>query len=820
MRHRSSPQRTSIGLVIVLLLPFASCGHAWGESASQAAQSLHLEVRLRGKPIGLIGNFLRREDGELFAQRRELEELGIRVPGRYAPADRLPLTTIPGLRYRYDEPSQSIDIDLPESERLPKRYDLAPPEQSATGGYSATGAVLNYTLYGSSAGRRLDDFWLRPGLSASLDARVFSPFGVVTQTGIVSSRPNTGRQSDVLRLDTAWSYSDPVRMLSYRAGDTISGGLTWTRPIRMGGVQVQRNFGLRPDLITLPLPSLSGSAAVPSTVDVFVNGTRAASQDVSSGPFRLDNLPILTGNGNASVVVRDASGRQTETTLPFIVSHQLLRPGLVDFSVEAGMPRLDYGLRSSVYAEDIAGSGSIRYGLSDRITLMAHAEAMRSFAGGSAGAVIGLGSLGLLTAAASASTHSGAAGGQGYAAFETRMGGVTLLASTQRSFASFADLASVASGSAWSLASPQGISDYVASASMAGSAAFRSTLPPRVLDRLSIGIPVPSLGGGLSFGLTHIRPVAGTGSRIVNASYTRSFGAGASFYATAFANLGSGNTRGVFAGVSVPLGDKITSSIGASRYGSDWALATEVARQLDPEPGSFGWRLRDTEGTPSSRRRSASLAYRGSSGQIEGSVTQTGGAVTASGQLDGALVAAGGGLFLANRIDDAFAVAKVGAPGVDVLFENRVVARSDARGNALVSGLRSYQANKISIDSRDLPVNANPSSTQEVLAPPDRAGVVVDFGVRSVVTSAVVILRGGDGAPLQPGLRGRLLHDLRGVSNDAEDFTIGYEGRAFIHHLGPENTVVVTLPTGECRARFPFAPRNDRQVEIGPVPCM
>ena len=197
-----------------------------------------------------------------------------------------------------------------------------------------------------------------------------------------------------------------------------------------------------------------------------------------------------------------------------------------------------------------------------------------------------------------------------------------------------------------------------------------------------------------------------------------------------------------------------------------------------------------------------------------------GGAVTASGQLDGALVAAGGGLFLANRIDDAFAVAKVGAPGVDVLFENRVVARSDARGNALVPGLRSYQANKISIDSRDLPVNANPSSTQEVLAPPDRAGVVVDFGVRSVVTSAVVILRGGDGAPLQPGLRGRLLHDLRGVSNDAEDFTIGYEGRAFIHHLGPENTVVVTLPTGECRARFPFAPRNDRQVEIGPVPCL
>lgn len=803
-----------------MLLLVAECAPALGEAPSRAPQPLHLEVRLRGKPVGLIGSFLRRQDGELFAERRELEELGIRVPSRYGPADRLPLTAIAGLRYRYDEPGQSVDIDLPDSARLPKRYDLSPPVQSAAGGYSASGAVLNYTLYGTSAGRRLDDFWLRPGLSASLDARLFSPLGVVTQTGIVNSRPAAGRPSELLRLDTSWSYSDPSRMLSYRAGDTITGGLTWTRPIRMGGLQVQRNFGLRPDLITLPLPSLGGSAAVPSTVDVFVNGTRAASQDISSGPFRLDNLPILTGNGNASVVVRDASGRQTETTLPFIVSSKLLRPGLVDFSVEAGMPRLEYGLRSSVYAEDIAGSGSIRYGLSDRITLMAHAEAMKSFAGGSLGAVVGLGSIGLLTAAASASTHGGAAGGQGHAAFETRIGGVTLLASTQRSFGSFADLASVASGGAWSLSSPQGISDYIATAATPGPAVFRSTLPPRAVDRLSIGIPVPTLGGGLSLGYTHVQPVGGARSRIINASYTRAFGVGGSFYATAFADLGGRNAGGVFAGISLPLGDKITGSVGASRVGSEWALATEIARQLDPEPGSFGWRVRDIEGTPASRRRSASVAYRGHHGQIEGGVTEAGGAVSATGQLDGAVVAAGGGIFLANRIDDAFAVAKVGAPGVDVLFENRVVARSDARGNALVPGLRSYQANRISIDSRDLPVNANPSTTQEVLAPPDRAGVVVDFGVRSVATSAVVILQGGDGRPLRAGLRGRLLHDLRGVANDTADFTIGYEGRAFIHHLGPENTVVIALPGGECRARFAFTPRHDTQVEIGPVPCL
>ncbi|MGY3695904.1 hypothetical protein ACVIGA_005984 [Bradyrhizobium sp. USDA 3240] len=37
--------------------------------------------------------------------------------------------------------------------------------------------------------------------------------------------------------------------------------------MRLGGVQMQTNFALRPDLVTLPIPALSGSAAVPSTLD-------------------------------------------------------------------------------------------------------------------------------------------------------------------------------------------------------------------------------------------------------------------------------------------------------------------------------------------------------------------------------------------------------------------------------------------------------------------------------------------------------------------------------------------------------------------------
>lgn len=181
---------------------------------------------------------------------------------------------------------------------------------------------------------------------------------------------------------------------------------------------------------------------------------------------------------------------------------------------------------------------------------------------------------------------------------------------------------------------------------------------------------------------------------------------------------------------------------------------------------------------------------------------------------------AGGSVFAANRIDDAFAVAKVGAPDVDVLFENRVVARTNASGNALIPTLRSYQANKISIDPRGLPVDALSETTVEVRAPSDRAGVVVDFGVRSTGNSAIVILQDATGNAIRVGATGALQPRLRGTSAAAPEFTVGYDGRAFIENLAADNEVIIQLGTGSCRARFGFAPRAGTQVSIGPVRCL
>ena len=216
-------------------------------------------------------------------------------------------------------------------------------------------------------------------------------------------------------------------MISYGAGDIINGGLAWSRPIRMGGLQSQSNFSLRPDLITTPLPTLGGSAAVPSTVDVYVNNIKTFSQDVGTGPFSVSNVPLISGAGNAELVIRDSAGHETRSSSPFYASASLLAPGLSSWSVEAGLPRLSYGSTSDAYIESPLGSATLRRGICDGLTMEAHAEGGAGVANGGVGAVIKTGTIGVAAAAISGSSSAGV-GSQTYISYETRLLGIDISA--------------------------------------------------------------------------------------------------------------------------------------------------------------------------------------------------------------------------------------------------------------------------------------------------------------------------------------------------------------------------------------------------------
>ena len=796
MRLRRRRPRGKRLLVLALLSSLLA-------GASEAgAEPLQLEVFVNGAPTRLIGSFVLLPGRRIAASRAELEEIGLEPPAHGGPGDLLAFDRIPTLTYAYDEARQRLSISVADRYRAPKSYSASRNPQRAPPARADYGAVLNYDVFAAGSDGLRSGFFGEVGASATLDGRLSTPFGTFGQTGILRSL--TGADPGLLRLDSTFTYSDPDRLLTYRAGDSISGSLAWTRALRVGGFQLQRNFALRPDLVTLALPALRGSAAVPSTVDVYVNGLRTFSQDVEAGPYRISDLPLTTGGGTARVVLRDAAGRQVETSLPFYASTSLLAEGLTDMSFEAGFPRLSYGTASDAYGPKPVASGSLRRGLGDWITVEAHGETGMGLANGGVGGALRAGRFGVLTAAVSASRHEGRSGQQAYAGYETTFLGVTLQGALQRSFGRYEDLASV---TAQAQLAPLAPGAFVPNGGALST--WTTSRPVKALDRVTLGIPLPFHDSSLGAGYIHLVDGDGRRSDILTGSWSRRLWAGASLNGTVFSDFGDRRNTGFLAGLSLLVGGTtVSAGVSGDRSGSD--VYFDAAKPLGAEPGSYGWRVRDDEGH--APYRSGAVSYRSGFGRIEAGVSQDAGGARATAEFEGSVVAAGGGVFLANRIDDAFAVVRTGVPGVPVYLENRPAAVTDATGRALLPGLNSYQRNKVSIDTGKFPVDAEVDTTQETAVPAWRSGLTLDFGVRARGASAVVVLVDAAGTPLPAGAQGRL-------EATGEGFVVGYEGRAYVKGLSRANAVVVTLPDGECRASFAYSPRRGEQVEIAPVPC-
>ena len=681
------------------------------------------------------------------------------------------------------------------------------PEADAPRPRPGWGGVLNYDLSSTFASLQNPGRIAVSGSVLTLDGRVFSPFGTIEQSGMV--RTGGLQPTQVVRLDSFYRYSDPDRLMSWTAGDTVSGGLSWSRPIRIGGLQVQSNFALRPDLVTMPLPNLGGSAAVPSTVDVFVNNTRLFSQEVGAGPFNLMNIPVVTGAGNAQMVVRDASGRETVTNLPFYGSASLLAPGLSAWSLEAGLPRVSYSAASDFYPMQPVASATWRQGISEWLTLESHAEGARTLANGGVGAAFGIWHIGVATAAVAASRSVNGRGGLGSLSFETSIHGISLSVSSQRTAGTYDDLASVTAQGQGLAFLPVSYPGYFPVLQHV-SPIYTDSRTPLALDRVTLG---GTLGFGIdtSWGLNFVnrRDRAGNSSRLVSVSVSRALPFDASLFATAFRDFGTRPSTGVLIGISVPLGRSASVSSNVSTGSGGFSPGISASQALAQEPGSIGWRVRDAEGAVP--YRDAAVSYRAGMMTAEVGVNETRQGVGGSFTASGAIAAMGGGVFAANRINDAFAVVDTGMPGVLVSSENRPVGTSDSSGLLLVPSLRSYERNRLSIDPSALPVDTEVETTRELATPADRTGIVVSFRVRADASAALVtfVLPGGGFVPA--GSVGRM--------DGGAEFIVGYDGQAFIKGLQPSNRAAIDLGDALCAAHFAFHERPGEQVRIGPVAC-
>lgn len=697
-------------------------------------------------------------------------ESALAVDGRsFHPLD------VPGLRWHLDAPTQTLVIDLPAAAFGPQALRMHPlqaPETAPTG----HGFFVNYDVLWQNG--------TRTGTTHALLAlERFAPGGQFHQSMRVV---HDGRALRTLRLDTHWTLAPAGGTHRLLVGDTVSDPGRWGRALRYGGLQWRSNAALQPGGLPMAAPELGGEAVLPSTIEVLIDGHRRLQGEVAAGPFALRELPVVTGQGELRMVVRDLLGREQVTVLPYFASPALLAPGVSDQTLDAGVQRRRYGLRGQDYGDGFV-SATDRRGLASGLTRELRGELARNHAGAGLDLAWPLtAAAGLAEAGLVASLAGGRLGAMARAAIEHRSRRWTASAQARRASRDYRQLG------------------------VPAAATLRHELS------LAAGTHWGPFGAGWS--AVARQDASGRSARLQTAHLSwQSPRSGA--LALALVRDGSARRGQAQLSWSVSLGPTQSAAAGVARVpapdragpGARPALRQALQWQHLPlDDDTPAWRVLAERGAVD--RLEGETAWGTRAAQFTAGASHTrhvGGAgrarlATRVGAA-GAITWVDGSLFAGRRIDDSFAVVEVAdVPGVRVLLDHRPVATTDARGRALVPGLRGRERNRLSIDPSDLPFDIELREADIEVVPPSRSGVVVPMPLKRS-RAARFRLVDAEGAALPAGSRLQL---------NGQEFPVGFGGLGFASGLGARQVGWVVLDGRRCEVTLVLDAAPDRSDDL------
>ncbi|MFZ1872087.1 MAG: fimbria/pilus outer membrane usher protein, partial [Chania sp.] len=620
---------------------------------------VYLDVDLNGVRRGVFSFELRKN--ELWVPASTLEEIGLKLPPTQEPS--INLMSLDSVKVDYQAEMQRLVLTASEaSAQLPRNVFTNIDTQTYPGS-SASGALLNYEAFTTHS----DNV---ETASLFTEFRAFNPLGTFSNTALNHFNGTAPSSLDTMRLDTTLSSSWQDKMVTLRAGDAITGSLSWSRGTRFAGLQLARNFDLNPYLVSSPLLEVLGTTVTRSNADLLIDGVKQYSTPVPPGPFVINTLPRINGYGNAQLVVTDALGQSKTVDLPVFFAPTLLSKGLADWSLDVGKVRLNYGKSAFDYSDDLMLSSKLRYGLTPSLTLESQMETSAGLRKKGFGIVTTpTAYLGVFSGSYAQSQYRNITGEQKGLGYQWNnryfnLGGSILMAD-----ADYRDIASL----------------------------YGATLNAKS-QQLFFGL---SLGGAGSVSVSHLTqtPMEQAATRFVNVSWLKDLGDNASLSLLVNRNLNDREDYSVYLGISMALPNKISASASTTYRQSGVVNALSTNRNA-PSDGGVAWRA-SAVSEKGSQTAQADIEYltqraRLTAGANSQSDLYLGGS--------GSVVLMKGHSFMAKQLNDAFAVVSTaGVPDVPVLLENRLVGKTDEDGFLLVSPLYSYQKNQLSIDSLELP---------------------------------------------------------------------------------------------------------------------
>ncbi|MDV7620248.1 fimbria/pilus outer membrane usher protein [Acinetobacter baumannii] len=738
------------------------------------------------------------QDEKLYIRARDLKTLRLKLDEQISDSQWVCINDLKGIQFKYLENEQSLKLNIPSDMLTGYAVDLN--GQQITSPHllkmkPLNAAILNYSLYNTIT----NDENVFSGSAEGIFNSAIGNFS----SGVLYNGSNETSYSHEkwVRLESKWQYVDPEKVRIYTLGDFISNSPDWGSSVRLAGFQWSSAYTQRGDLVTSALPQFSGSAALPSTLDLYVNQQKIYSGLVPSGPFDIKQLPFISGN-EVTLVTTDATGQQSITKQAYYFSSKILAKGINEFSVDVGVPRYNYGLFSNDYDDATFASGAIRYGYSNSLTLSGGVEAstdgLSNLGTGFAKNLFGFG---VINADIAASQYKDENGYSALVGLEGRISkNISFNTSYRKVFDNYFDLARVSQvrylKDNQMTSEPQNYLSYSALA----DEIFRAGINYNFYT-----------GYGVYLGYNQIK-YSDNSYKLVSANLSGSLNKNWGFYTSAYKDYENQKDYGIYFALRYTPSSRVNAITSISNESGKTTYRQEINGFSDPQIGAFGWGGY-VERDQDANQNNASIygSYRARAAYLTGRYNRIGDNDQVAVSATGSLVAAAGRVFAANEIGDGYAVVTNAGPQSQILNGGVNLGKTDKSGRFLIPSLVPYQENHIYLDPSYLPLNWSVKSTDQETVVGYRQGSLIDFGAKQVV-SGLVKLVDQNNSPLLPGYTVHI--------NGHEESIIGYDGEVFIQNLLKQNKLEVDLlDHGSCQVDFTYNGNQYSTKKLGPYVC-
>ncbi len=678
-------------------------------SLKQRLNPLLLEIEINQHRLSGVSECYQDEHSQIWIRDQDIKTWGIRLPHHrpriYRHRRLYSLKWYSGLQYRLDPYAMLLKVQAPARlfpvVQFSPAVDLVPALRPQD-----QGGFLNYDL---TAFRRSD--FNQTNFSGFFDVNFFNRYGVGHNNVLIyrnytNDFLHTNKKGyHLIRLDTQWVLDQPETMSSWRLGDSITGGLDWSGAARFAGIQYATNFATQPNFITFPLPGFRGESAVPSTLNVFINSMLNQRQFAQEGPYIFDRIPVITGAGTVSIVTQDILGRSQIVNFPYYASNQLLRPGLSNFSYEAGFIRRNYGIHNNDYGRFLV-SATYQYGMTNTLTLGTHTELLRKQQTLGVSADYLWKQYGVISVAA--------AGGH-----NTALGKGTLLS---LGFLRQTPILNYGFKTTWS--SPH----YL----QLGDQPYAR---PRSTGQIFADYTHAYGTLGVSYTLVNNRVIHKDGlktlptTRLLTINYSKALFSHALLNCGIVNDLHHARNSQAFLSVYIPL----DSGYGLSNFTSRQQNHVDSWLQFSKNRFTpLGYSYDVIVSTLRDRIAGADIAVQSEHGAYAARIAH-GRHANSDYEFDasGSAIYFAGDTFLTRKVNNSFAVAQVPSfSDIGVVYQNQPVGSTNKQGNLLIPDLLPYQQNNIALDLTTLPLNTHFNYEHKKVEPYFHSGVLVRFPVQ------------------------------------------------------------------------------------------